>query len=338
MKYDLATLQGHFNNALDEMYDDYELTYIDKARDQYVLAIKNGIVYNRGLLFQSKVFPNEQPYDPVYDIHVMSRARDLPLVYKRTHKLNRVKGTTLFAYHKFQWNIYHTFLHDCNTYLNCTISNSNNIQCDNVFRFANNKINDFIYNKFLLGKSIVSDESFWFDRLVVVNSGIVTYTDDLAVLENQVKMLRDEFLLKPQSGNTKLFIYRTKGGRKIQNIEQLKQYFTSKNFTILSDNDLCKLSLNEQAALYNSAKEIFSIFDSSLYNLTFCSSGARVVVAEPTYKHMEGNEDAFEKVCKVVNVTYAPILVTRPEQTSRNWRDLSYNIDITVLDEYYRET
>ncbi len=337
MKYDLATLQGNFNSALNEMYDDYELAYIDKAKDQYVLTIKNGIVYNRGLLFQSEVFPNEQPYDPVYDIHVMNRARDLPLVYKRTHKLARVKGTTLFVYHKFQWNIYHTFLHDCNTYLNCTVSTNNDIQYDNVFRFANNKINEFVYNKFLPGKNIISDESFWFDKLVIVNSGIVTYTDNLAVLENQVRMLRDEFLLKPQPGTAKLFIYRTKGGRKIQNIEQLKQYFTSKNFTVLSDNDLCKLSLNEQAVLYSSAKEIFSIFDSSLYNLTFCSPGTRVVVAEPTYKHMEGNEDAFEKVCKIVNAKYIPIPVTHPRQTSRNWRDLSYNIDTAVLDEYFKE-
>ena len=335
MKYDLATLQGDFSNALAEMYDDYKLTYIDKSKDSYILTLKNGIVYNRGLLFESSIFPNEQPYDPVYDIHVMDRARDLPVVYKRKYNLTKVKGRTLFVYHKFQWNIYHTFLHDCNTYLNCLVSANENIQTDNVFKFANNTINQFIYDKFLKGKSVISDESFWFEELVIVNSGIVTYTNDLSVLKNQVEMLRSEFLVSKPTSSINLFTYRTKGGRKIQNIEEVKNDFTSKNFTVLSDVELCSLSLQEQATLYASAKEIFSIFDSSLYNLTFCSPGTKVIVAEPTYKHLEDNEDAFEKVCKIINANYIPILIAESQQCSRNWRDLSYNIDTATLDEYF---
>lgn len=334
MNYSLDTLQNQFGAALSEMYD-YNLTYIDRSRDRYILNLKNGIIHNRGLLFEREVFPNEQPYDPLYDIHVRDRARDLPIVYKRN--IRKVKGRTLFVYHKFQWNIYHTFLHDCNTYLNCIICNEEGIEYDNVFRFADNSMNQFIYDKYLQSANIITDESFWFEDLTIINSGIVTYTDDLSVLSKQVRMLRDEFLTEqPTRGRIKLLTYRTRGGRRIKNIDEIKAYFSARDFIIMSDSELCSLNLHDQASLYNSASHIFSIFDSSLYNLVFCQSGTKVVAAEPTCKHLEGNEDAFEKVSEILGIEYSPVLLSHPYQCSRNWRDLDYNIDVSVLDEYFR--
>ena len=336
MKHDLAKLQAQFKASLDSTYDKYDLVYSDKALDRYTLELENSIVYKRGLLFESEIFPNQQPYDPVYDIHVMDKAKHLPIVYKRKYNLQRVKGRTLFVYHKFQWNIYHTFIHDCNSYLNCLLAQEDNLQYDNVFLFADNPMNRFIYDKFLSKPQIISDESFYFDELTVVNSGIVTYTTNLSVLDDQIKMIRDDFLKHVSTNTIKLFTYRTRGGRTIINIDKVKDYFQSKGFVVLSDTQLCELSLYDQATLYNSASEIFSIFDSSLYNLVYCKPNTRVVVAEPTYKHLEENEDAFEKICDILNITYIPILMVEPRQTSRNWRSIEYNIDVKALDEYFK--
>ncbi|MAV43279.1 MAG: hypothetical protein CMA30_02250 [Euryarchaeota archaeon] len=325
---EIYKLQEQFEKCLDRSLEDYTLEYINKDHDSYILTIRNNILYNRGLILDD--FPFKDNHDPVFDIHVMDEPKFAHRIIKRKMKLQKIPGKIVLPFHKYQWNIYHSFLCDHNSYMNSQLANS--IEYDSLHNFIDTPINRFLRNNFFPNIPVISDESFAFEELKIVSSGITTTTNNLNRLESHIEHLRRVFLSNTYTQSDKIFVYRTKGGRKIVNIND----FNELDCTHLSDVDICSLDLYEQANMFNRAKIIFSIHDSSLYNIIFCQPGTNIVVAEPHFKNVEV-EDSFEKVCKILNLNYIPVPATSIREYAGNWRDIDYNIDKDLVYEYFNK-
>ena len=168
---------------------------------------------------------------------------------------------------------------------------------NNIFVPAQNEIATFIVDHFFPTHSTFNNTSFTFDTLQIINSGRVTYTDDTSRLSHLIEKLRRLFIRSSSSSIEKLFTYRTRGGRQIENLPEVIDTLSAKGFTCMSDIELTKLSLHEQAGLFSNLKEYISIHD-----------------------------DAFKKVCTVLDLVYVPIDI----QGDRSWRDSSYYLNCST--------
>jgi capsular polysaccharide biosynthesis protein len=94
----------------------------------------------------------------------------------------------------------------------------------------------------------------------------------------------------------------------------------------MTDVELAKLSLKEQAGLFSNLNEYISIHDASLYNIVYCKPKTKITVLQPVKALHEKNEDAFIKVCKILNLKYNPIYI----DGDASWRDSSYHLNCSM--------
>ena len=320
---DFAKYQTELKNILDDSIQ-HHLEYIDKENDYYILTLYNGTIFNGKVILNKRPYYADNRYHPTYDVEVLPKPSESGIALKHIHKPEHVKRA-IMPYHKFSRNIYHMFLCDNNTLSNsemCSCIPSNN---NVVIPFQNNAC-DFIKDRFFTNYNVITNKTFTFDHLTIVNSGRVTYTDNLSKLEKQIDKLKRLILRKSSNSIRKLFVYRTKGGRLINNIAQVCDKLSNKGFTIMSDIELASLSVRDQAGLFSKLNEYISIHDASLYNIIYCKPKTKITVLEPIKSLHEKNEDAFEKVCKILNLNYNPIYI----DGDKSWRDSSYYLNCSM--------
>ena len=320
----IVDFQKEFCSLLEDSYD-YDIQYIDKSSDSFILTLYNGVVFNNKIILSKRPYYSDNRYHWTCDVEVFPKPRETQIALKRIHKLKRIDETILFSFHKFQQNIYHSFLSDNSSYFNCLLARDKNLHFSKIGNFADTPINKEIYSEFF-NKPILPLSSFAFDKLIIINSGMSTFINN-DTLSEHIKILRRKFLINNQTNRYNIFTYRTRGGRLLTNLRQVKGYAIKAGYIPISDNRLLEISLYDQASLYNACNKIFSIHDASLYNLIYCRPGTKVTVMEPAYKQFEYNENMFERVCDILDLEYCPVLLSHPDQSRDNWRDLSYNID-----------
>ena len=321
--HEFSTYQDALKNILDESVD-HKIKYIDKELDQYVLTLYNGIIYNGKVILNARPYYQDNRYHPTFNVEVMPKPRQSSIAVKRIHKPIHVKSATM-PFHKFSKNIYHSFLCDNNTLLNSEM-NAYLLDKSNIFVPVQSDISTFIVDRFFPTHTTFSNTSFTFDTLEIINSGRVTYTDDTLRLTNLIEKLRRLFIRVPSSTIEKLFTYRTRGGRQIQNLPEVIDTLSAKGFTVMSDIELMKLSLYEQADLFSGLKEYISIHDASLYNIVYCSPKTVITVLEPSKALEEQNEDVFKKVCMVLDLIYDAVHI----HGDCSWRESSYHLNCST--------
>jgi hypothetical protein len=321
--HEFSTYQDDLKSILDESVE-YDLKYIDRDIDQYVLTLHNGIIYNGKVILNKRPYYRDNRYHPTFNVEVIPKPKQSSIAIKRIHKPVHVDHVTM-PFHKFSKNIYHSFLCDNNTFLNSEM-NAFLTSKNNIFVPVQNGITTFIVDHFFPTHSTFNNTSFTFDTLQIINSGRVIYIDDTSRLSHLIEKLRRLFIKSTSCSIEKLFTYRTRGGRQIENLPEVINTLSAKGFTCMSDIELTKLSLYEQADLFSGLEEYISIHDASLYNIVYCSPKTVITVLEPLKVHEEQNEDAFKKVCAVLDLMYNPVDI----QGDCSWRDSSYYLNCST--------
>ena len=320
---DFSTHQDMLKTILDESIE-YDLKYVDKDIDEYVLTLYDGIIHNGKIVLNKRPYYLDNRYHPTFDVEVLPKPKQSSIALKRIHKPVHIGNVTM-PFHKFSKNIYHSFLCDNNTFLNSEMS-AYLLSENNIFVPVQNDIAEFIVDRFFPTHKTFNNSSFTFDKLQIINSGRVTYTDDTSRLSRLIEKLRRLFIKTSSNSIKKLFTYRTRGGRQIQNLPEVIDTLSAKGFVIMSDIELMKLSLYEQADLFSGLEEYISIHDASLYNIVYCSPKTVITVLEPIKVLKEQNEDAFEKICTVLDLVYTPIYI----RGDYSWRDSSYHLNCSM--------